>query len=249
MPRSLASASPTSKIVAELDAALRRAGSPARAVQEKRYLKSELAFYGSGVPALRREVKALWRAHGPFERKALLALAEALWREPVHERRSAAVELLVLGVATLTPADVPVLERMLREARTWALVDNLAPAVIGRLFVAHPAALGKILDRWARDDDFWLRRAALLALLLPLREGAGDRERFSRYADAMLEDKEFFIRKAIGWVLRELSKRDPAWVSEWLRPRAERCAGVTWREAVKYLPEPPPRRGSRTSGR
>ena len=239
MPRSVS----THSLTDELDAALRRAGSPARAVQAKRYLKSELAFYGCGVPALRREAKALWRAHGPFERKPLLALAEALWREPVHERRTAAVELLVLGVASLQPADVPVLERMLREARTWALVDALAPAVVGPLHVAHPAALGKVLDRWAKDDDFWIRRAALLTLLLPLRAGGGERERFSRYADAMLEEKEFFIRKAIGWVLREISKRDPAWVTAWLRPRAERCSGVTWREAVKYLPSPPPRRG------
>jgi 3-methyladenine DNA glycosylase AlkD len=148
-----------------------------------------------------------------------------------------------MGVASLTPADVPLLERMLREARTWALVDVLAAAVVGPLYVAHPAALGKVLDRWAGDDDFWIRRAALLALLLPLRAGAGDRARFSRYADAMLEEKEFFIRKAIGWVLREVSKRDPAWVTAWLRPRAARCSGVTWREAVKYLPAPPPRRG------
>jgi 3-methyladenine DNA glycosylase AlkD len=231
-------------MVDEIDAAIRRAGSPARAAQEKRYLKSALAFYGCGVPAVRREVKALWRAHGPFERAALVALALALWRAPVHERRVAAVELLVLGVAALTPADVPVVERLLREARTWALVDGLAPAVVGSMYLAHPAALGKILDRWARDDDFWLRRAALLALLLPLRAGGGDRARFSRYADAMLEEQEFFIRKAIGWILREISKRDPAWVAAWLAPRAARCSGVTWREAVKYLPAPPPRRAA-----
>ena len=69
--------------------------------------------------------------------------------------------------------------------------------------------LGSALDRWAKDADFWVRRSAILALLDPLRRGEGDFDRFSRYADAMLCEKEFFIRKAIGWTLREVSKRRP----------------------------------------
>jgi 3-methyladenine DNA glycosylase AlkD len=76
----------------------------------------------------------------------------------------------------------------------------------------------------------------MLALLVPLRRGGGDFERFARYADAMLEDREFFIRKAIGWVAREVSKKRPALVAEWLAPRMHRASGVTLREARKYLP-------------
>jgi len=95
------------------------------------------------------------------------------------------------------------------------------------------------LDRWARDPDFWVRRSAMLALLVPLRRGGGDFERFSRYADAMLDEREFFIRKAIGWVLRETSKRRPAMIAEWLAPRMRRASGVTLREALKYLDAPP----------
>src|SRR5260370_24692425 len=91
-------------------------------------------------------------------------------------------------------------------------------------------------ERWAADDDFWLRRSAMLALLRPLRRGEGDFERFSRYADQMLEEKEFFIRKAIGWILRDTAKRRPELVAAWLAPRAHRASGVTVREAVKPLP-------------
>ena len=91
------------------------------------------------------------------------------------------------------------------------------------------------LDRWAEDDDFWLRRSALLALLEALRRGGGDFPRFSRYADLMLEEKEFFIRKAIGWVLRDTARKRPDMVYEWLLPRAARASGVTLREAVKPL--------------
>ena len=86
------------------------------------------------------------------------------------------------------------------------------------------------------DGDFWVRRSAMLALLIPLRQGEGDFDRFGRYADGMLEEKEFFIRKAIGWVLREVSKKRPELVFDWIAPRTHRASGVTMREAVKYLP-------------
>jgi hypothetical protein len=70
---------------------------------------------------------------------------------------------------------------------------------------------------------------------VPLRRGAGDFVRFSRYADQMLEEREFFIRKAIGWILRETAKKRPALVADWLAPRLHRASGVTVREAVKPL--------------
>jgi 3-methyladenine DNA glycosylase AlkD len=76
----------------------------------------------------------------------------------------------------------------------------------------------------------------MLALLVPLRRGAGDFERFARYADQLLDEREFFIRKAIGWVLRETGKRRPDLVAAWLAPRTGRASGVTVREAVKPLP-------------
>jgi 3-methyladenine DNA glycosylase AlkD len=93
--------------------------------------------------------------------------------------------------------------------------------------------IGRI-DAWAVDSNFWVRRSALLTQLLPLKQGAAF-DTFAGYADAMLEEKGFFIRKAIGWVLRETSKRRADEVYRWLLPRASRASGVTLREAVKYL--------------
>lgn len=80
-----------------------------------------------------------------------------------------------------------------------------------------------------------LRRSALLAHLRPLRAGDGDFDRFSRFADVMLQEREFFIRKAIGWVLRDTAKKRPDLVFEWLQPRAHRASGVTIREAIRPL--------------
>jgi 3-methyladenine DNA glycosylase AlkD len=222
--------------VTEIEAALRSSGAPERATHEKAYLKSELEHYGVSVPAIRRIARGLRRRHPHLTHDDVVTLVETLWAEPVHERRMMAVELLDLYPTLLVPADMALLERLLREARTWALVDGLAASVVGPLVEREPAAAAW-LERWAVDPDFWVRRSTLLAFLLALRRGDGDFEQFGRYADAMLEEREFFIRKAIGWVLRDTARKRPDLVYDWLLPRAGRASGVTMREAVKPLSE------------
>jgi 3-methyladenine DNA glycosylase AlkD len=213
-------------------------GAPDRAVQEKRYLKSDLEFLGVAVPDIRRVVKAAARGYPGLDAPGMVAWAVALWREPVHERRAAAVEILTLAAPRLTAADLATLERLLRESYTWAYVDGLAVAVAGAIALRDPAGAWPRIDAWAADGDFWLRRSALLALLGGIRAGAPDLPRFTRYAEPMLTEQEFFIRKAIGWVLREISRRDPAWVAKWTEGHISEMSGVTFREAVRRLPPP-----------
>ena len=155
----------------------------------------------------------------------LVTLVRELWREPIHERRMAAVAALELRESELGAADLPLVEDLLRDSRTWALVDGLAGDVAGSIAQRDPAGAGPVLDRWSADDDFWVRRSALLAELKPLRGGAPF-ERFARHADATLDEKEFFIRKAIGWVLREAGKRRAPEVIAWLAPRAGRSVAA-----------------------
>jgi 3-methyladenine DNA glycosylase AlkD len=222
-------------VVESVRAELETQATPERAAGEKRYLKSDLEFIGATVPMIRRAATKVHRAHPDADHHDLISLVEGLWETDVFELRMAAVELLALYRGMLRGKDVEVIERLLRESKTWALVDNLSAVVVGDLVERFPA-LEATLDRWAGDDDFWMRRAALLAHLIPLRDGRGDFARFSRYADGMLEEKEFFIRKAIGWVLRDTSRRRPDLVAEWVAPRTNRMSGVTIREAVKRLP-------------
>jgi 3-methyladenine DNA glycosylase AlkD len=217
-----------------IDVELRRHRNPARAPAEKAYLKSDLEFLGVGLPAMRQIVRAVKRQHGGLDRKGLLALVRILWGRSVFERRMVAVLLLEAFEPLLRPDDMALLERLIRQSKTWAFVDELAIVITGPLVERSPELLSA-LDRWAQDDDFWLRRSAMLALLRPLRRGDGDFRRFARYADRMLEEREFFIRKSIGWVLRETGKQQPDTVYAWLLPRAGRASGITIREAVKYL--------------
>ena len=219
---------------AEIERKLREVADPARAEHEKRYLKSDLEFIGVGVPAMRLVVREFLRERGKLGREQLLGLVRALWQRPIHERKMAAIDLLDRHKKLLLPEDIALIERLLRESLTWAYVDALSEGIAGTLAERYPE-LNEVLDRWSRDEDFWVRRSSMLALLRPIRRGEGDFERFARYAEAMLDEREFFIRKAIGWVLREASKKRPKLVYRWLAPWTHRASGVTVREAVKYL--------------
>jgi 3-methyladenine DNA glycosylase AlkD len=219
---------------------LRAIGNPERAAAERRYLKSDLEFFGVTVPDLRRVVTAAVRAQraavkNPISRDDMMAWAIELWGEPVHERRMAAVEVLRLVGTQLRADDLAAVEALIREARTWALVDSLAGEIAGSIALRDPAGWPRI-DGWASDADFWVRRSAILSLLPGIRVGQPDLARFERYAASMLGEKEFFIRKAVGWVAREISTRDPAWVAAWTAAHASRMSGVTFREAVRRLP-------------
>ena len=218
-----------------LEDRLRALGTPSRAVGERAYLKSDLDFTGTLVSVTREEVKRL-PADLALDHGRMVDLVSALWTKPVFERRLAAIMVLQRSWRLVSIADLRLLERMVRESRTWALLDYLAVDVIGRLVEAEPDATTAVMDRWATDDDFWVRRASLLAELRPIRRGA-DPDRFLARADRMLDEREFFVRKAIGWVLRETGKRRPEEVVAWLERRTDRASGVTMREAVKYLPQ------------
>jgi 3-methyladenine DNA glycosylase AlkD len=224
----------TTRIVAEL----RTLGGPERAEGEKRYLKSDFTHFGVPLPAIRKV--AVSAVRGRSAREDVLALAAALWSvtedgRPLHDARMASIEVLVRRVEVLERGDVAVAERMIRDSVSWAYVDNLAEKVVGALVGRFPGS-EEVLDRWVTDPYPWIRRTSLLALLPGIRSGAPDLERVSRYGDALIDENGFFIRKALGWILRELSKRDPSWVRDWVAPRNARMSGVTIREAVRHLP-------------
>ena len=206
-----------------------------RAVNEKRYLKSDLHRVGVSVPVIRKTARRFAREHEDASKVDLVGLSNELWDRDVYELRKPAVNILACRTKMFEASDVPFIERMLRRSHTWALIDDLAMNVVAPILGTFNDAEA-VRARWSRDGDFWVRRTAMLALLLGLRKGTAGWAEFASYSEAMLEEEEFFIRKAIGWVLREVSKHSPELVAEWLR-RAAIASAVTMREAIKYLPD------------
>ena len=220
-----------SKIARRIESELKQSGTPERAVGEKRYLKSDLDFFGVRLADMRRVAKSIVKSE-QLEHDDVISLVEELWSKPVFERRMVSVILLELTASDLTRNDLGLIERLIRDSKTWALVDGLAGDVVGEIAMSH--RIKQVLDRWAADADFWIRRSSLLAELKPLKNGAPFAP-FATRANKMVDESEFFIRKAIGWVLRETSKKRAWEVYDWIAPRTHRASGVTMREAVKYL--------------
>jgi 3-methyladenine DNA glycosylase AlkD len=214
-------------------ASFRVAGDDERAQNEKRYLKSDLAFYGVPVPVIRRSAKAFSREHAGLTREQLVALVQELWDDDHHELRMLGIALLELDDHLLLGTDLALVEGLLRRSNTWAQADWLATKV-ARSIVARFPGTKRTLRRWGRDENLWLRRSALLALDPRARES--DFELFAKLASDMIGEREFFLRKAIGWVLRETSKSHPELAYGFLVQHIDRVSGLTLREGSRILP-------------
>ncbi len=199
-------------------------------------MKSELSFHGVKMEAIRAAGKDLAAELAGHDHAAVMEIADGLFRSRYFDIRSAAIALVERDKRRLEGADLDRLVDWVRRAHCWAHVDWIASLVA--LVIAREPAEQRRVTRWAVDEDFWVRRLALLALLGELRKGKGDFALFERVATPMVEEKEFFIRKAIGWVLRETGKKRPELTFQFLLRERARVSGLTLREGAKSLPAP-----------
>ncbi|MGP4032165.1 DNA alkylation repair protein [Pseudarthrobacter sp. 1C304] len=205
-----------------IDTALQRESSWERAEDAEARHGGNHRYYGASVGAVRGTVRDALRRHPALTHDDITALSSELWEVPVFERRLAAVVLLQSRVRLLTNTDLTRIEGFVRSARTAALVDPLSTDVVGplveRLDVVRRVRADSVLDRWARDPDDWLRRAALLSPLRALRAGAGDWPRFARHARLVLastsgrdveDDGGAAAAEAVARVVDDMARRRP----------------------------------------
>ena len=216
-------------------AALRDAADPVRAPQQQAYMKSDMPYLGVGVPQSRRIASAVFARHPLPDADAWEAAILDLWRRAAHrEERYAAVELLLFRrySSWLEPARLPMIEEMVVTGAWWDYVDAIAGRGVGAMLAAHPHPMKAILREWARDGDIWKRRTAILAQLRA-KQGTDT----NLLADAIrpsIGHPEFFLRKGIGWALREYSKTDPGWVTAFVDAHPG-LSTLSRREALKHL--------------
>lgn len=230
-------------LVAQIRAGLRERADPVRAPQAQAYMRSAMPFLGVPVPEVRRLVRALAAQSPPADLGALEADARRLWDDAVYrEERYAASGITGLRAARGRWELVPLHRHMIVTGAWWDHVDETAHR-IADLHDAHPDRTAALVRGWATDDDLWLRRAAILGQL-----GRRDRVDADLLADVIgpnLEDREFFVRKAIGWALREYARVRPDWVLGYVDAHADRISPLSRREALKHL-QARPTGGTRT---
>ncbi|MEU1970409.1 DNA alkylation repair protein [Microbacterium sp. NPDC019599] len=213
----------------DIRAALVAAADPARAPGQQAYMKSAMPFRGVAVPEVRRITRAA--AKGTTDAATLRAAAAQLWDEASHrEERYAAMQLLGLRPLRGDPAVVPLVEHMVRTGRWWDITDELAHRIAEALD-ARPDETAALVRFWSGDADFWMRRLAILAQLG--RRDRVDRMLLTDVIEPNAGDREFFIRKAIGWALREYARVEPDWVRAFVA--SHELSPLTVREALKHL--------------
>ena len=221
------------QLLDELQQTLRMAANPDRAKGEQRYLKSTDTFLGVSVPAGDAIVRAFRKAHPRIAFPEVRALSCALWSSEIHEEKRLAVQLLDGYHAALTAAEWPLLAQWVRESGSWDLVDDIAVHLLSELLDRY-AHFDAEIDTWIHDGDFWVRRAALVCHVLRLRHGSVSPQHVFRLCDSAMADREYFVRKALGWVLRECAGVDPDATVAFLR-QWRTASRLILREAVRKL--------------
>jgi len=215
---------------------LHAAGKPERAEKEKAYLKSPYKFFGASVPAIDKVAKDFRKLNPDIARDELFSIAQKLWDSNYHEEKSLAIKLLARYPEHLDMEAMPLLERMLSECVGWDHTDEISIHLVGDVLKKDKKACG-YLKKWSKRESHWMRRASLIAPILLFRKGRGDRRLFFRLARGMVEEKEFFIRKAIGWSVREISKADRDIAYNFLMELRDTASGLTLREGSKLMPD------------
>jgi len=219
---------------AQLRQSLHDLADPVRAEREKRYLKSTDQFIGVTVPASKRLAKAVRREQTDRAFTDVRALAEALWAGEFHEEKRLAVQLFDEYRASLTPAEWPLLLTWVREAGSWDLVDEIAAHLLGSMAERYPEYDAEF-DSLIQDCDFWVRRAALVSCVVRIRHRTVSASRVCTLCDSLMTDREYFVRKALGWVLRECATIEPEYTVPFLRRWAGIAPRMILREAVRKL--------------
>ncbi|MBM4147588.1 MAG: DNA alkylation repair protein [Lentisphaerae bacterium] len=220
----------------EMKLALRKAASPADAVQLARFFKTGRGEYGEGDRFLGIRVPALRAVVRRFTSDAAVGDGLCLLRSPWHEERLCG---LLVWVALFEREDAGCRRRIYTaylanadRVNNWDLVDLSAPNIVGEWLLARPT---NTLDRLARSRCLWERRIAIVATFAFIRRG-----RFGetlRIAEALLADREDLIHKAAGWMLREAGKRDESALRGFLDRHAPRMPRTMLRYAIERLPD------------
>lgn len=217
---------------AELREALESIANPADAAPMASYMKDRFVFLGIKSPP-RREAQREHVAAGKFMSPAeIIDFADECWAQPEREFQYIGADFLRRWVKVLDAGHIADLERFISTKSWWDTVDNLATNVVGPLVQQFPE-LREVMDEFIDDPDFWIARTAILHQL-KYKTGV-DTDRLFSYAAKRAGDTEFFIRKAIGWALRQHSRVDPASVKKFVADHEHTLSGLSKREALRLM--------------
>ncbi|HTC50851.1 MAG TPA: DNA alkylation repair protein [Steroidobacteraceae bacterium] len=216
--------------------ALRAAADPRKAPAMQAYMKSDMPYHGVPTPLLRQLCRSTFAPLQFTSAAQWQDLVLDLWRRAKYrEERYAA--MFVAGDARAlpfqTPAAMKLYEELIVTGAWWDYVDDIAAHRVGPILRDYPAPLRRRMLAWSRSDNLWKRRTSIICQLGFKQDT--DLELLYACIEPSLDSREFFLRKAIGWALRQYARTDPAEVKRYVRRNRERLSGLSLREAQKHL--------------
>ena len=217
--------------ILSLEEEYKRHADPKNAFGQAAYMKNHFEFYGINSP-IRKSI------HRPFFIKTYLPpkedlekIIKRLWNKPQREYHYFAQELAFKYIKQLEKKDILLFEYMVLHNSWWDTIDYIAPKLMGEYFKKFPEERDKWVNKWLSSNHIWLQRSAIL-FQLKYKENL-DTALLSKVIHSLLHSKEFFIQKAIGWVLREYGKTNPKWVVDFAN--CTDLAPLSYREAVRII--------------
>lgn len=237
--------SASTPLIRAVKANLREAADPGKAPEMQKYMKSAMPYLGVPMPQMRSITKRVFAAHPLNSAEAWRDTILKLWRAAkFREERYAAVELSGYRKyeAYQTLDAMPMYEEMIVTGAWWDYVDSIASHRVGVILRDFPSVMKPLLRKWSVDGDIWKRRTAILAQL-HFKTDTGLKLLYDCIRPS-LGESEFFLRKAIGWALREYAWTDPDEIRRYVREHEEDLSPLSKREALLNL-RPGGRRGNR----
>lgn len=202
-----------------------------KSLEQKAYLKNQFEFYGLSSPERRLVQKPfLVKAYLP-PKAALQDLVTELWNKPQREFQYFAEELVFKYHKEIEQQDIALLEYMITHKSWWDTVDFIATKPVGAYFKQYPELKKQYVEKWINSKNMWLQRTALIFQLKYKTEL--DTELLSYAINNLLGSKEFFINKAIGWILREYTRTNADWVTAFVE-KAD-LSNLSKKEALRLI--------------
>ncbi len=220
------------KLINHLESAFCRAQDATNAIGMAAYMKHLFPFYGIKKPERALIQKQLFKEYPINSEASLITALELLWSKPEREYQYTALDLAYRHNKLWSPKLFPLFETFIRSKSWWDTVDLLAGKLVGIMLSRYPE-LVNTMDAWIEDEYLWIRRSALL-YQLNYKENT-NQERLFAYCSATMHEQEFFIRKAIGWSLRQYAKTNPHEVNVFLQQHKQDLSPLSFKEAAKHL--------------
>lgn len=220
-------------LVALVGDRLAASADPAKVGPMAAYLKTDMPFYGVQKPARAPILREAITQFPPANRDEYRRAVVALWSQPHREEKYLAIGYARSFPAFISLTSVPLYRRMIVQGAWWDLVDDIAINLVGRVLLDQRPAMTPKVKAWIDHRDLWLRRTAIIAQIG--HKGATDRRLLFAACARRMHEEEFFIRKAIGWALREYAKTDPIAVTDFVVEHQSGLSALSYREATKHL--------------